>query len=93
MLLKFLKLKKNSITTLQLLKFVIQKKSPHRFLTTLKAFDNEKVLYHFLETLKSFNFEKWLHILMTCKVFQNSYSVERWWIAASEGRLIYHIYD
>ena len=30
---------------------------------------------------------------MNLKVFQNSYSVECWWTAASEGRLSYHIYD
>ena len=68
-------------------------KGLHDFLTILKVFNIEKRLHHFLETLKGFNFEKWLHhILMTLKVFQNSYSVECWWTAASEGRLSYHIY-
>ena len=61
---------------------------------TLKVVTIEKGLHHFLETLKGFSFEKWLHhILMTHKVYQNSYSVECWWTAASEGHLSYHIYD
>ena len=69
-------------------------KGLHHFLMTLRVFNIEKELHHFLETLKSFNFEKWHnHILMTLKVFQNSYSVECWWTAISEGRLSYHIYD
>ena len=100
-------LKKNSITFLQLLKFLILEKDKghhpclkvfntekllHHFLMTLKIFNIEKGLHHFLETLKSFNFEKWLHhIFMTLKVFQNRYSVECRWTAASEGRLLYHI--
>ena len=29
---------------------------------------------------------------MTLKVFQNSYSVECWWTATSEGRLSYHMF-
>ena len=66
----------------------------HHFLMTFKVFNIEKGLHHFLETLKSFNFEKWLHhILVTLKVLQNSYSVECWWTATSEGCLLYHIYD
>ena len=122
-LLKFLKLKENSTTTLRLLKFLILKKGLRCFLTTLKVFNTEKRhhhrlkvfntkkglhpflrtlkvsniekgLHHFLEALKGFNFEKWLrHILITRKVYQNSYSVECWWTAASEGRLSYRIYD
>ena len=122
-LLKFLKLKENSTTALQLLKFLILKKglccilttlevfNPekrqhhclkvfntekglHHFLSTLKVSNIEKGHHHFLETLKGFNFEKKLrHILITRKVYQNSYSVECWWTAASEGRLSYHVYD
>ena len=90
--LKLLKLKKNSITALQLLQFLILKKGLRHFLATLKVFTIEKGLHHFLETLKGFNFEKRLHlILMTLKVFQNSYSLECWWAVASEGRLSYHL--
>ena len=106
-LLKFLKLKETSTTALWLLKFLILKKGLHCFLTTLtafntekrhyhclKVFNTEKGLHHFLQTLKGFNFEKRLfHILITRKVYQNSYFAECWWTAASEGRLSYHIYD
>ena len=76
------------------LKVFNTEKGLHHFLRTLKVFNIEKGLHHYLETLQGFNFEKWLrHILITCKVYQNSYSVECWWTAASEGRLSYHIYD
>ena len=87
--LNLLKHKKNFILekdTITVLEFLIPKK--------VKFFSIEKGLHHFLETHKNFNFEKWLcHILMTLKVFQSSFSVEWWWTAASEGRLLYHIYD
>ena len=106
-LLKFLILKKGLgcfLTTLKVfnpekrhhlcLKVFNTKKGLHHFLRTLKVSNIEKGLHHFLETLKGFNFEKWLrHILITRKVYQNSYSVECWWTAASEGRLSYDIYD
>ena len=106
-LLKFLILKKGLccfLTTFKVfnpekrqhtvLKFQNTEKKLHHFLRTLKVSNIEKGLYHFLETLKGFNFEKWLrHIFITRKVYQNSYSVECWWTAASEGRLSYHIYD
>ena len=73
--------------------FNTEKRLRH-FLRTLKVSNIEKGLHHFLETLKGFNFEKWLrHILITRKVYQNSYSVEYWRTAASEGRLSYRIYD
>ena len=107
LLLKFLILKKGLrcfLTTLKVfnpekrhhhcLKVFNTEKGLHHLLRTLKVFNIEKELHHFLETLKGFNFEKWLrHILITRKVYQNSYSVECWWTAASEGRLSYHIYD
>ena len=106
-LLKFLILKKGLrcfLTTLKVfnpekrhhhcLKVFNTKKGLHHFLRTLKVSNIEKGLHHFLETLKGFNFEKWLrHILITRKVYQNSYFVECWWTAASEGRLSCHIYD
>ena len=106
-LLKFLILKKRPHHFLTTFKVINAEKRLHHFLTTLivfntgkgnhhclKVFNTEKGLHHSLETLKSFNFEKWLHqILMTLKYFQNSYSAECWWTAASEGRLSYHIYD
>ena len=106
-LLKFLILKKGLscfLTTLNVFNpekrhhhclkvFNNEKGLPH-FLKNHKVFNIGKGLYHFPETLKGFIFEKWLrHILITCKVYQNSYSVECWWTAASEGRLSYHIYD
>ena len=76
------------------LKVFNTKKGLHHFLSTLRVFNIEKGLHHFLGSLKSFNFEKWLrYILITRKVYQNSYSVECSWKAVSEGRLSYHIYD
>ena len=85
------------------------KKGLHHFLLTLKAFNTETMLHHFLTALKSFNIEKGLHhflqifkisiLKMTppssyvSKSFSNSYSVECWWTAFSEGRLSYNIYD
>ena len=69
-------------------------KGLHYFRRTLKVFNIAKGLHHLLETLRGFNFKKWLrHILITRKIYQNSYSVECWWTATSEGRLSYHIYD
>ena len=64
-------------------------KGLHHFLMALKVFNIEKRLHHF-ETLKDFNCRKRLHhILMTLKVCKNSYSVECWWAATSEGRISY----
>ena len=78
---------KDSITFLWMLKILILKKGCMAFLRLLK-FNIEKGKHHFLDTLTGFNFGKWLHyILMTLKAFQNSYSVECWWTAASEGLL------
>ena len=91
--LKDFKTKREFHHCLTSLKVFNTEKGLHHLLRTLKVFNIEKELHHFLETLKGFNFEKWLHhILMTLKVFQNSYSVECWWTAASEGRLSYHIW-
>ena len=106
-LLKFLILKKGLrcfLTTLKVLnpekrhphclKVFNTEKGLHHFFRTLNISNIENGLHHFLEILKGFNFEKWvLHIFITRKVYQNSYSVECWWIATSEGRLSYHIYD
>ena len=106
-LLKFLKLKKNPMTALRLLKFLILKKGLRHFLPTFKVFNTEKGLHDFLTTLKVFNIERGFHHLLeglnfekkapshshdSFKVFQNNYSVECWWIAASESRLSYHIF-
>ena len=76
-LLKLLKLKKNSITALQLLRFLILKNGLRHFLTTFKVTNADIALHH---------------ILMTLKVFSKSYSVECWLIAVSEGQLSYDIY-
>ena len=66
----------------------------HNFLTILKVFNIGKELHDFLATPKSFNFEKWLHyFLMAPKVFQNNYSVECWWTAASEGHIFINELD
>ena len=76
------------------LKVFNTEKGLHHFLRTPKGSNNEKGLHPFLETVKDFNFEKWLrHILITRRVYQNSYSVECWWTAPSEGRVSYHIYN
>ena len=77
------------------LKFFNTNKGLHHSLRTLKVFNIEKELHLFIEALKGFNFEKWLRqILITRKVYQNSYcTVLCWWTAASQGRLSYHIYD
>ena len=78
----------------QCLKVFNFEKGLHHFLRTLKVSSMEKGQHDFFETLQGFNFKKWLrHVLITCKVYQNSYSVECWWTAASEGRLSYQIYD
>ena len=89
---KFLILKIDSITFLRLFKFFNIKKGLHHFLR-LKVFNIEKGLHRSLETLRGFNFEEGLHHIMTFKGFQNSYSVECSWTGASKGRLSYHIYD
>ena len=84
--------KKDLITFLWILKIFILKKGCMTFLQLLK-FNIEKGYHHLLETLAGFNFRKWLHhILMTLKLFQNSYSVECWWTAASECLLSYDIF-
>ena len=81
----------NFLTTLSVFN---SEKRLHDFFTTLKVFNIERGFHHLLEALiKGLNFEKWLHhILTTPKVFQNNYSVECWWKAASESRLSYHIF-
>ena len=89
---KFLIFKIDSITFLRLLNFLTSKRTPS-LLETLKVFNIEKWLHRSLETLRGFNFEEGLHHIMTFKGFQNSYSVECWWTGASKGRLSYHIYD
>ena len=90
-LLKFLILKKGYMTFLWLLKFLILKKGYMTFLRLLKFLIMKKDSITSLRLLKVFNFEKWLHhILITLKVFQNSFSVKCWWTAASEDRLLYH---
>ena len=69
-------------------------KGLHNFLTIVQVFNIGKELHDFLETLKSVNFEKWLdHFLITPKVFQNNYSVECWWTAASEGHIFINELD
>ena len=76
------------------LKFFNTNKGLHHSLRTLKVFNIEKELHLFIEALKGFNFEKWLRqILITRKVYQNSYcTVLCWSTAAFQGRLSY-IYD
>ena len=77
------------------LKVFNTEKGLHHLLRALKVVKIEKELHHFLDSLKGFNFEKWLRqILITRKVYQNSYfTVLCWWTAASQGCLSYHIYD
>ena len=95
----------SSTTSLRLLKFWILKNRLRHFPNTLKAFNTEKghyhclkvfnmrkELHHYFRTLKVFTIEERLHhFLETLKVFQNSYSVECWWTATSEGRLVRYI--
>ena len=102
-LLKFLILKKGLrcfLTTLKVfnpekrhhhcLKVFNTEKGLHHFFRTLKVFNIEKGLHHFFDVLKGVNFEEWLcYIVITRRVYQNSYSVKCWWTAASEDRLSY----
>ena len=84
--------KKALITFLWILNILILKNGCITFLRLLK-FSIEKGNHHFLETFTDLSFRKWLHhILMTLNVFQNNYSVECWWTAASEYLLSYHIF-
>ena len=99
-LLKFLILKRTPLLsynsycyTITVLKFLIPKKDSITFLGLLKFLALTKGSITSL-TLRGCNFEKWLcHILITPKVYQNSYFVECWRTAVYEGRLSYHIYD
>ena len=84
--------KKDLITFLWILKILILKKGCMTLLPLLK-FNIEKGHHHFLASFTVFNFRKWLHhILMTLKDFQNSFPVECWWTAGSEGLLSYYIF-
>ena len=75
--LKFLIPKKDFITCLGLLKFLTLRKSS---ITSLRL-------------LKVLILNNHCQILITGKVYQNSYSLLCWWTVASQGCLSYHIYD
>ena len=87
-------LKKDSITFLRLFKFLIPKKGSMTFLRLLRFLILKKDSITYLRLL----LKVWIlkndsiTFLRLLKVFQNNYSVECWWTAASASCLSYHIF-
>ena len=82
-------LKKDTITVLT---FLIPKKDSITFLGLLKFLTLRKGSITSLRVLKILILKN-DSVTITRTVYQNSYSVECWWTAVSEGRLSYHIYN